>query len=302
MTLLDTLTAAPTLLIDARCTLGEGPRWHVGEGRLYWVDIAANALHRWDAASRMQETRLFDAPVACFAFRASGGLILGMKDGAALLDDWDDAPRPFGTQMLTGKPDHRLNDGRTDPAGRFWVGSVNSAKTAEDAALYRIDADGTTATIEGGMTTCNGAAFTADGRRFVHTDTPSHALRRYDVDTATGTLSNRRQFHQFARGIGPGLGRPDGGSFDADGFYWSALFDGWRVVRLSPAGEIVSEIALPVQRPTMIAFGGSDGCTAFVTSARAGLDEAALATQPQAGGIFAFRVTVPGVPETNFAG
>lgn len=302
MTLLDTLTDTPSLLIDARCTLGEGPRWHAGEGRLYWVDIAANALHRWDAATGAQDTRLFEAPIACFAFRAGGGLILGMKDGAALIDDWDDVPRPFGTQMLAGKPDHRLNDGRTDPAGRFWVGSVNSAKTAEDAALYRIDPDSTTAMIEGGMTTCNGAAFTTDGRQFIHTDTPSHALRLYDTDPATGALTNRRLFHQFPRGVGPGLGRPDGGSFDAEGCYWSALFDGWRVVRLSPGGEPLHEVRLPVQRPTMIAFGGADGCTAFVTSARTGIDAAGLAGQPDAGGVFAFRVTVPGVPEFSFGG
>jgi sugar lactone lactonase YvrE len=127
-------------------------------------------------------------------------------------------------------------------------------------------------------------------------------VRLYDVDPASGTLSNRRILHQFERGVGPGLGRPDGGSCDAEGCYWVAMFDGWRVVRLSPAGEVLRVIELPVQRPTMIAFGGEDGRTAFVTSATTGLDEAALATQPHAGGVFAFRVDVPGVVESAFAG
>ncbi len=302
MTLLASLTPMPALLIDARCTLGESPRWHSSEQRLYWVDIAANALHRWDAVSGAHDVRLFDAPVACLGFRSRGGLIIGMKDGAALIDDWDDTPRPFGDQPLSHKPHHRMNDGRVDSAGRFWVGSVNSAKDAEDAALYRIDPDGTMTVIEGGMTTCNGAAFSGDGRRFGHSDTPSHAVRIYDADPAIGRIANRRLLHQFPRGVGPGLGRPDGGSFDADGCYWTALFDGWRVVQLSPDGALLGEIPLPVQRPTMIAFGGDDGRTAFVTSARTGLDEAALAAQPQAGGVFAFRVDSPGVPEYRFAG
>jgi sugar lactone lactonase YvrE len=279
------LTSKPTCLIDAKCSLGESPRWHAAEQRLYWVDITARALHRWHANSGAVETRAFDAPVACFAFRSTGGMVLGMKDGCALIDDWHGTPRPFGDQPLTGKPHHRMNDGRTDPAGRFWVGSLNGAKDATDAALYRIDSDGDLAMIESGMTTCNGAAFSADGRRFAHSDTPSHAVRMYNCDPATGALSGRRILHQFSPGVGPDLGRPDGGSFDAEGCYWVALFDGWRVVRLSPHGELLRAVRLPVQRPTMIAFGGDDGCTAFVTSATIGLDAAALMAQPQAGGV-----------------
>lgn len=292
-----TSNPSPTLLIDSLCTLGESPRWHSGDQALYWVDIAENRLHRWDSVSGATITRTFDQPVACFAFRAGGGLLLGMKDGCAIIDDLGDEPQPIGTQVLADRPNHRMNDGRTDLRGRFWVGSVNSAKDADNAALYRLDTDARLAEIEGGMLTCNGAAFSADGTRFAHTDTPSHTVRLYDCDPATGTLSNRRILHQFPAGVGPDLGRPDGGSFDAEGCYWTAMFDGWRVVRLSPAGDILADIRLPIQRPTMIAFGGKDGCTAFVTTARTGLDETALAAQPGAGGVFSFTVDVPGVLE-----
>lgn len=310
MSVLDAIGDTPALLFDSACDLGEGPRWHDGERRLYWVDIGTKTMLRWDAASGAVETRRFDAPVACFGFRAAGGMVLGMKDGCALVDGWDDLPRPFGEQILADKPHHRMNDGRVDGAGRFWVGSLNGAKDVEDATLYRLDRDGALTIVESGMTTCNGAAFSGDGRRFAHSDTPSHALRIYDADPASGTLSNRRILHQFEPrapqgrnlpAVGPGLGRPDGGSFDAEGCYWVAMFDGWRVVRLSPDGELLREVRLPVQRPTMIAFGGDDGCTAFITSARTGLDAAALAAQPGAGGVFAFRVDVPGVAEAEFA-
>lgn len=291
-------TLTVEIALDAQAELGEGPRWHAGEGKLYWVDIARKQLHRFDPATGMDEMRTFDAPVGCFAFRAAGGLILAMKDGLALLDGWDDTPRPFGEQLFADTPDLRFNDGRTDSAGRFWVGSVNMAKSARDAALYRVDPDGAIHFIEGGMLTCNGAAFNADGTAFRHTDTPSHELRAYAADPVSGTLSARRIIRRFPEG----RGRPDGGSFDAEGCYWSALFDGGRVVRLNAEGEVLATVALPATRPTMIAFGGADLRTAYVTSARTGLSDEQLEEQPHAGAVFAFRVDVPGVPETPFAG
>lgn len=278
--------------------LGEGPRWHAGESLLYWVDIAANALHRFDPASRIHETRIFAAPVGCFAFRRSGGLLLAMKDGFAMLSDWDAAPVPFGEQLFRERPDIRFNDGRTDPAGRFWAGTVNTKKSAQDAALYRLDLDGSITEVEGGMLTCNGAAFDEARQRFYHADTPSHALRAYDYDLESGTLSGRRILHQFPFG----KGRPDGGSVDEEGCYWTALFDGGRVARLSPDGEILMEVPLPVTRPTMIAFGGTDRRTAYVTTARTGLTDDQLAQQPLAGALFSFRVDVPGLPEWDFGG
>lgn len=290
------MTATARLVLDARSMLGESPRWHAGEERLYWVDIEQRELHRFDPVTGADETRTFDAPVGCLAFRKAGGLLLGMKDGLAVLADWNAEPLPFGDQMLAGRPDLRLNDGRTDARGRFWVGSVNMAKSARDAALYRVDPDGSSRLVQDGMLTCNGAAFSGEGTRFHHADTPSHDLRAYRFDAEAGILSDERIFHSFPHGEG----RPDGGSFDEEGYYWSALFDGGRVVRLSPEGEIVASVAIPARRPTMIAFGGRDRRTAYVTTARVGLDEATLAAQPLSGGIFSFEVEVAGVPEWPF--
>ena len=291
------MTSPVTLVLDARASLGEGPRWHAGEARLYWVDIDRCELHRFDPASGQDEHRRFDDPVGCFAFTGDGGLMLGMKRGFARLDHWDAEPRPWGRAFLADHPDLRLNDGRTDPAGRFWAGSVTMTKAQRNAALYCLDGE-TVREVQSDMLTCNGAAFSSDGRHFHHADTPSHALRRYDCDPETGVLSHERVLHQWPQGHG----RPDGGSFDEEGCYWTALFDGGRVARLSPDGEVLQEVMLPARRPTMIAFGGADRRTAFVTTARTGLDEATLADQPHSGGIFSFRVDVPGVPEWPFAG
>lgn len=283
-------------VLEARAELGEGPRWHSDEQRLYWVDIACNELHRLDPATGRDECRIFDDPVGCFAFVDGGGLILAMKNGFALLRDFHGKPEPFGQQILAGQPELRFNDGRTDPQGRFWAGSVNTAKSARNAALFRLDGDGSIRQVEGGMLTCNGAAFSPDGKRFFHADTPSHAVRVYDFDEESGTIANGQIFHQFPLGGG----RPDGASTDAEGCYWTALFDGGRVARLSPDGEIWAEIALPAPRPTMICFGGSDYRTAYVTTARTGLSAEALERDPLSGSIFSFEVDVPGIAETAF--
>jgi sugar lactone lactonase YvrE len=286
------------LLLDAGALLGESPRWHAAEARLYWVDIDAHRIHRTDPATGETETMQLDGPVGCVAPRAGGGLIAGLKDGCALIDHWGEPPRPFGPQMLAGIPEQRCNDACVDAAGRFWVGSVTSDKTNPAATLYRLDSDGSLTVMLGGLLTSNGAAFSPDGRTFYHADTPTHALTAYAADPATGALGEGRLFHQFEMGTG----RPDGGTVDAEGCYWSALWDGWRVVRLSPAGELLQTVELPVQRPSMIALGGADMKTAFVTSSGKSLTDEERRDQPHAGGLFTFRVDVPGLAQPGFGG
>lgn len=286
------------LLLDAGALLGESPRWHAAEARLYWVDIDAHRIHRTDPATGETETMQLDGPVGCVAPRVGGGLIAGLKDGCALIDHWGEPPRPFGPQMLTGIPEQRCNDACVDAAGRFWVGSVTSDKANPAATLYRLAPDGSLTVMLGGLLTSNGAAFSPDGRTFYHADTPTHALTAYAADPATGALGEGRLFHQFEMGTG----RPDGGTVDAEGCYWSALWDGWRVVRLSPAGELLQTVELPVQRPSMIALGGADMKTAFVTSSGKALTDEERKEQPHAGGLFTFRVDVPGLVQPGFGG
>lgn len=286
------------LLLDAQALLGESPRWHAPEARLYWVDIDAHRIHRTDPATGATETMQLDQPVGCVAPRVGGGLVMGLKDGCALIDAWGGVPRAFGPAVLAGIAEQRFNDGCVDAAGRFWVGSVTRDKSNPGAMLFRLDPDGALTPMLGGLLTSNGAAFSPDGRTFYHADTPTHALHAYAVDPATGALGDGRLFHQFEQG----KGRPDGGTVDAEGCYWSALWDGWRVVRLSPAGEIVQTVEMPVQRPSMIALGGTDLRTAFVTSAGKELSDDARAAQPHAGGVFTFRVDVPGIVQPGFGG
>jgi sugar lactone lactonase YvrE len=283
------------LVLDARAELGECPRWHAGEQALYWVDIVAQRLHRLDPTTGETRTRTFYDPVACFAFRPRGGFVLGMRTGFGVIDSFDGEVRPFGVQVEAGQPT-RFNDGRTDAKGRFWAGTVDSQKAGSLAKLYRLGADGAVTQMDDGALTANGAAFSPDNRTFYWSDTPRYVLFAYDFDLETGTVSNRRAFHQFP----DGNGRPDGGSVDEEGFYWSALYAGGRVVRLSPQGEIVEEVPVPAQRPTMISFGGQDRRTAYVTTAREKISDAELEQYPLSGGLFSFRVETPGLPEFDF--
>ena len=282
--------------LEAKALLGECPRWHPTENKLYWVDIDKGELHRLDPQSGADEVMSLGAPIGCFAFTDGGGFLLAMKDGFSFLERWGGKPRPFGEQIFRDRSDLRFNDGRTDSHGRFWVGSVNMDKSAHDAALYRLEGNGSITMADSGMLTCNGAAFSPDQRCFYHSDTPTHLLCRYDYDVANGHLGPRKPFHGFPEG----KGRPDGGSVDAEGCYWVALFDGGRVVRISPDGDIVESVNLPVSRPTMITLGGPDLRTAYVTTARKGLSDEALLSQPLAGAIFSFPVATPGLKEQPF--
>jgi sugar lactone lactonase YvrE len=221
-----------------------------------------------------------------------------MKEGFARLAGFDAEPEPYGEPPVRDRPEIRFNDGRADARGRFWAGTINEAKTAADAALYRLDPDGHVAQQASGVTTANGLAFSPDGKTLYWADTPRHTIWAYDFDLHRGLISNRRVFHEFPHG----QGRPDGASVDCEGFYWCALYAGGRVVRLSPEGRIVQEVAIPARIPTMIAFGGDDLKTAFVTTARKGLDAAELEATPHAGGVFSFQVDVPGMAEFEFVG
>jgi sugar lactone lactonase YvrE len=285
------------LFLDAAATLGESPRYSAADNCLYWVDIDACRVHRTDLATKADDIITLPEQIGCLALCQSGGLMLGMESGFFHMSSWGAPLEAFGPSFLADKPHQRLNDGCVDPRGRFWAGTVTSDKSLPDAALYRLDPDGSVNPIFGGLLTSNGAAFTADETAFYHADTPTHAIRRYPYDAATGLVGTGELFHQFEMH----KGRPDGGALDEEGCYWTALFDGGRVVRLSPQGEILQTVEIPTVRPTMISFGGEDRKTAFVTTASKGLDAEQLAAQPHAGGIFSFAVSVAGQKQWTFA-
>jgi sugar lactone lactonase YvrE len=285
-------------VLPAAASLGECPRWDERRRVLWWVDILAPALHWFDPASGRNGTIAMPEHIGCFALTDDGGFIAGMRSGIWLLDA-DGAP----LRRIAANPEDvatsRFNDGRCDSRGRFWAGTIDEPKAGGAAHLYCCDGDALRA-VDGGFLTSNGLAFSPDGRWLYHSDTPRFTVYRRPFDPATGMVGPREAWLRLAP-TADDRGRPDGAAVDAEGYYWSALFEGERVIRVSPDGRIVAEYPLPARCPTMCAFGGDDLRTLFVTTARHGRDENELDALPLSGGLFAMDVPVPGLVEPRSA-
>ncbi|RZJ07045.1 MAG: SMP-30/gluconolactonase/LRE family protein [Rubrivivax sp.] len=280
-----------------RCLLGESPLWHPTEQALYAVDIPGRQVLRWREGADVPDVWPQDAEPGCIAARASGGLLVARRDGLWALDT------TTGQQQLVAAPPYdparqRFNDGKVDPAGHLWIGSISDAREPE-AALYRFDGSAFASQVPG-LTTSNGLAWSPDGQRIHWSDTKAHRVYVADFDAVNGTLSAPRVFAEFKpRTAGePYRGRPDGAAMDAEGYYWAAMFEGGCVLRIAPTGEIVQRIDLPATCPTMPTFGGPDLRTLFITTAREKRPAEELERQPLAGAVLQLRVDVPGLPAT----
>jgi sugar lactone lactonase YvrE len=284
-------------VLDA-AALGECPRWDERRKKLWWVDIQAPALHCFDPQTGEDRAISMPEHIGCFSLTEDGGFIAGMRTGIFLLDEYGRVAR-----KLCENPENpgtsRFNDGRCDARGRFWLGTLDESKAHDAAGLYRY-ADGALTRIDAGLLTSNGMAFSPDYRWCYHSDTPRFTIYRHAYDIDSGEAGPREDWVKFTP-TAADRGRPDGASVDSEGFYWAALYEGGRVVRISPDGEIVSEYPLPAQCPTMCAFGGGDLRTLYVTTVRSGRPAEEIARYPLSGGVFAMRVPVPGQTEARGA-
>jgi sugar lactone lactonase YvrE len=282
-------------IADVRANVGEAPVWVAREQALYWVDNKGRKLFRRDESG---EVRSFATPfeICCLSPKASGGFIAGTDRGIAEVDleagRFDIVANPEADI-----PGNRFNDGKVDPWGRFWSGTMDNAEKAATGSLYRFDADLSWTKVDSGYRVTNGPAFDRQRLRMYHTDSAAKTIYVFDLSNS-GELSDRRIFCSF----GEQDGSPDGMTVDREGHVWVCFWDGWCIRRLSPAGAVVERIEMPVQRPTSCAFGGADLDRLYVTSARRGIDPDALLMQPCAGGLFLVETTVRGVAETTFAG
>ncbi|MBX4934618.1 SMP-30/gluconolactonase/LRE family protein [Rhizobium bangladeshense] len=271
-------------------TVGESPVWDEQTGALWHVDILAPAIVRISAGGKIDRFAM-PAAVGCLGLCRDGRIVVGLQTGVHLFDpvsgDLEFLCDPVGRDI-----NGRLNDGKVGPDGHFWVGSISEAKPqVNDAALYRVGADGSTRTVATGLTSSNGLAWSPDGRRMYHSDSRQCFLRAFDFDPKTGEIGKGRRL----RGFTEEQGRPDGATTDRDGFYWSAGVSAGRLNRISPDGEIVEIYILPVAAPTMPCFGGPEFSTLYVTS---------LSTDRtgrfEAGTVIAFDVDAEGLPPFRF--
>jgi sugar lactone lactonase YvrE len=292
--------------------LGESPFWHPIERALYWIDITARQLRRMDPGGIAESWEMPSEP-GCIAPVETGGLMIALRDGIYFAAGWGGTLETV-VRFNYDTSTTRFNDGKADPEGRFWAGTIYEPKDARKAELYSVDLRPENGN-EGrpvvqlkaqNATTANGLAWSADARTVYWADTPSHAVYAWDWDPATNAMRHHRVFHQFApkpSGWKPGQpgygGRPDGAAVDSQGNYWCSLFEGQRLARLSPQGDVVAEIELPARCPTMPCFGGKDLRTLYVTTAREKRPADELETFPLSGHVFAMDVDVPGLP-VNF--
>ena len=296
--------ASVTVAVAQPSELGESPFWHPTEQALYYCDVASLQLNRFDPNSGALRHWRFDTELASCAPMRDGGLLLAMRDGLWHFDCASGrrsvlAAAPYDPQT------ERFNDGKCDPQGCFWVGTVYEPRDRALASLYRFDGSRLTRKAED-LTVVNGLAWSPSGNALYLSDTRAHAVYEFDFDSASGTLGQRRAFCQFAvKPNGASLdgygGRPDGAAVDVEGNYWVAMFEGRRVLCITPAGVVLRELKLPVQCPTMPCFGGADLKTLYLTTARHQRSATELAAQPWAGMLLSVRVEVPGLP-VNFFG
>lgn len=276
----------PELLADYRCHTGEGPLWHPDERRVYWVDIPAGRLYRYEPATGRHEQVYEGEPIGGFTIQADGALLLFQSRGAVRL--WRDGAVTTLIDGIPGEEDSRFNDVIADPAGRVFCGTM--ATPTHAAKLYRLDTDGTITPVVEGVAISNGLGFTPDRKRVYYTDTTPREITVFDYDEATGALSNRRLFVRAPAGEGS----PDGLTVDAEGYVWSARWDGGCLVRYAPDGTEERRYAFPAAKVSCVTFGGDDYRDIYVTTA-GGYDKAA--NGPGAGALFRLRAGIRGVPE-----
>jgi sugar lactone lactonase YvrE len=294
--------------------LGESPFWNPHENRLYWADIPGQRLRRMFVTNDLsQDHDVEDWPLreepGCFAPVEGGGWIMALRSGVYQAQAWGGllsllAPAPYDTSKL------RFNDGKCDPAGKFWSGTMYEPRDLAAGNLYALQADHRFQIKADKATVANGLGWSPDGKTMYWSDTASHCIRAWDFEASTQAMTNERVFAQFpmkpkvwSYGTAEALayvGRPDGAAVDAEGFYYAAMYEGRRLAKFAPSGACVAFIETPVQCPTMPCFGGEDLRTLFITTSAHGRSPEELQALPDSGCIFAIRLETPGLPVCFF--
>ncbi|WP_036169299.1 SMP-30/gluconolactonase/LRE family protein [Massilia sp. 9096] len=290
-----------TIVHDEAMQTGECPVWHPVESALYWVDIEGKTVHRLHPASGKHSAWQTPTEPSAVAPDEDNNLIVATRAGLLYLNTVDGsitelAAAPYDTKI------QRFNDGRVDPAGRFWVGTIYEPRDHPRAEMHVFEKGRLRQASLAATTNSNGLAWSPDGKTMYHADTTSHRVDCYDYDARTGTPANGRNLVTFEADKTSGTygGRPDGAAMDSEGNYWVCMFEGGRILKLSPTGELLQQIDLPLRCPTCIAFGGPDLRTLYVTSAAKERSNAELEQFPASGKVLAFAVDVAGLPQPEY--
>lgn len=276
----------PELIADYECVTGEGPLWHPGEGRVYWLDIPTGRIFRYDPASGRHEQIYAGEQVGGFTIQADGALLLFGARGAITL--WREGRMTPVIEEIAAERDSRFNDVAADPRGRVFCGTMPARDRL--GRLYRLDPDRTLTPVLDGVDISNGLGFTPDRRGLYYSVSNERTISLFDYDEATGAIANRRL---FAR-IPEDEGIPDGLTVDAEGYIWSARWGGSCLVRYAPDGREERRIGFPAKKVSSVTFGGEDYSDIYVTTAGGNNKRE---EGPGAGALFRLRLGIRGVPE-----
>ncbi|MDQ3393779.1 MAG: SMP-30/gluconolactonase/LRE family protein [Bacteroidota bacterium] len=294
----NTDTSNLNLVLDAQAILGEGSFWNYRTQTLWWVDIEGKQLHVFDPKNKENRSYDLGSRVGTVVPSEKGGAVVALQNGIHHLN-LESGSLQLLCNPIKKIPNIRFNDGKCDPAGRFWVGTMKLDESEKEASLYKIDLEGKVTEVLSAVTISNGIIWARDKKTMYYTDTPTQNVVAYDFDNAKGTLSNERVVVE----IPENLGSPDGMTIDAEGMIWVALFGGYAVVRWNPEnGKLLQKIDIPAPNVTSCAFGGSKLDTLYITTGREGLDDDQLKEFPNSGGLFSVKPGVNGVPLDFFKG
>ena len=290
------MSLRPEVVVDGKNELGEGVVWSAAHVEVQWTDIIGRRFWAYRPSNGVTRSVALPDRLACFAPLGGSLLLAGFAGGLEVFDLKSGARRPIAT-IEPDRPTTRVNDGKLDRRGRLIFGAMDEDPDGARpiGGVYAYQSGATPRVLFSGVRISNSIAFSPDGRRMYFADTPTKLIRCYDYDLDSGEITGERTFAKVS-----GRGFPDGSTVDADGCLWNAEWGGGRVVRYAPDGRVDRTIVLPCAQVTCCAFGGSGLDQLFVTTARTGLDAAALAAQPHAGSLFVMDAGVTGLADTPF--
>lgn len=277
----------PELIADYQCEIGEGPIWHPLEKQLYWVDVARGRIFRYDPATGRHEQCHEGDVLGGFTVQADGALLLFMARGAVAV--WRDGKLDYVIDEIPDERETRFNDVFADPTGRVFCGTMPAPDRL--GRLYRLDRDGSIRIVVESVGISNGMGLTLDLKRMYYTDSAARKIYLYDYDEETGAISNQTVFVETPEGSGI----PDGMTVDAQGYVWSARWDGWTLYRYSPDGTQERSVHFPAKQVSSVIFGGEDYSDIYVTTAGGPNKKE---NGPGAGALFRLRLGIKGMPES----
>lgn len=292
---MQTLTA--DCVLDAKAVLGEGPVWRAETQDLVWVDIESARVCCFNPATGENQTWDVGEKPGLAVPTKQGDLILGTSVGFVRLDLASGVLSPI-IDPEQDLPNNRFNDGKVDPEGRLWAGTMGLDEAPNVGSLYRLNRNLSADKLFDQVSISNGMAWTSDQKTFYYIDSPTRRVDVFDCDMAGGTVSDRRTAFELPEG----MGYPDGMSIDNEGMLWVALWQGWGVARFAPGGALLAKVEVPVECVTSCCFGGENWDELYITTSSRDLDETGRAEQPLAGGLFRCRPGVSGPPTNLFLG